>query len=258
MITIYAWFNYELPRKTYYNLIKQTGFDGVTLWWSNEFGDDEFRNNPSLARNAGLYVENIHASFQEINHLWIDNLDGNALTENLMRVVDDCAVQEIPTMVLHLSSGDPPAFNEVGLNRVKRIVEKAENRGVNLAFENLRSVGHLEYVLTHVNSPRAGFCYDSGHHHCMTPNDDLLSKYGSRLMALHLHDNDGRDDQHRLPFDGTIDWAVTMDKIAQTGFAGAVALEAGNMGYEGLPPEAFLRLAYQRAKRLEGKIDSLR
>jgi len=35
MITIYDWFGYELPIKERYRLIKEAGFDGVLLWWSN-------------------------------------------------------------------------------------------------------------------------------------------------------------------------------------------------------------------------------
>ena len=50
-------------------------------------------------------------------------------------------------------------------------------------------------LLSRVDSPRAGFYYDSGHHNCWAADDDLLSRYGSRLMILHLHDNNGVDDQ---------------------------------------------------------------
>jgi|LSQX01.1.fsa_nt_gb hypothetical protein len=53
MITTFAWFGYELPKKTSFDLIKQAGFDGVTLWWNDDFGDNDFRCNPELAREAG-------------------------------------------------------------------------------------------------------------------------------------------------------------------------------------------------------------
>jgi len=258
VVTSFAYFGYELPINERLHLIKQAGFDGAMLWWSDDFENTNYRGVPALARKIGLYVENIHTPFERINNLWLDNLEGSTLTDNFLRMVDECAQYDIPTMVVHLSSGDkPPAFNELGLNRIKSVVEKAEACDINIAFENLRRIEHLEYILDNVDSPHAGFCYDSGHQHCHTFHVDLLSKYGSRLMALHLHDNAGYisgandEDQHLLPYDGTIDWAIVMKKIAQSGYTGPVALESLNRGYNNLPPEEFLGLAFERAKRLE-------
>ena len=52
MITIYDWFGYELPIKERYRLIKEAGFDGVLLWWSDGFGRDaclgDYRNGHKL------------------------------------------------------------------------------------------------------------------------------------------------------------------------------------------------------------------
>jgi len=51
---------------------------------------------------------------------------------------------------------------------------------------------------------------------CYNHSEDLLSKYGDRLIMTHLNDNlgisrfDGKtfwtDDLHLLPFDGVADW----------------------------------------------------
>ena len=35
---IYDWFGYALPLRERYRLIRAAGFDGVMLWWSNDFG----------------------------------------------------------------------------------------------------------------------------------------------------------------------------------------------------------------------------
>ena len=252
MISTHLWFGYELPLRERVSLVKQAGFEGVMIWWSDEFGNHDFRDAPRYAHDAGLFIENIHTPFKGINNLWLDNLDGNALTERYLKMIDDCVDNDIPTMILHLYSSKSPPPCEIGLNRILQIVEKAEKNGINIAFENLTRTGHLDYVLNSVESDYAGLCFDSGHHYYKTPDDDLLEKHGSRLKALHLHDNDGIDDKHRLPFDGTIDWSETMRKIAQTGYAGAISLEVENMGYDGMPPEEFLQLALQRARRLEG------
>jgi len=251
MLAIFHWFGYELENEALYRAIKQIGFEGTSLGWDDRNYTD-YRSHPEMARKAGLFVENIHVPFSTANDLWLDNLDGNELAEYLLQCVTDCADFAIPTMVMHLSSGDyPPSFNTLGLDRLKRIVERAEQKNVNIALENLRKIEYLAYALENINSARLGFCYDSGHHHCRSPHDDLLPKYGSRLMALHLHDNDGSDDQHLLPFDGTIDWSIVMKQIAATRYKGAISLEVSNSGYEDLSAENFLHKAYEIAKRLE-------
>ncbi|MBL4934759.1 sugar phosphate isomerase/epimerase [Clostridium sp. YIM B02515] len=249
MITIYDWFGYELPIKERYRLIKEAGFDGVLLWWSEYLGRNDYRSGPQIVLEAGLVIENIHTPFQVQDNIWLDNLDGEASIDCYLQCVKDCAEFEIPTMVVHLPDDDKP-YNALGLNRIMKITEKAEQLGVNVAMENLRNFTNLSYVLEQVNSQRIGLCYDCCHHYHYYPNCDLLSMYGSRLMGLHLHDYNGNT-IHRLPFDGTIDWSVAMKKIAATDYSGPTSIEAMNWGYKDLSIEEFLRKAYAQAKKLE-------
>lgn len=255
MITIYDWFGYDLTIKERYQLIKEAGFDGVLLWWSDGFGRDIFgrngyRNGPLIAKEAGLFIENIHAPVQNQNNLWLDNLDGEALTACYLQCVEDCSEYEIPTMVVHLPD-DKYLYNELGLQRIQIIAEKAERLGVNIALENLRNFANLSYVLNRVDSQHIGFCYDCCHHINYNLDEDLLSMYGSRLMALHLHDNGGSHAQHQLPFDGAINWSVMMKNIAETNYSGATALEPMNWDYKDILAEEFLCQAFAKAKRLE-------
>ena len=252
MITIFDWFGYEVPYRERYQLIKEVGFDGVLLYWSNEFGNMDYKHNPELARYEGLFVENIHTSFDNINDLWLDNLNGNEITDYLLQCVDDCHKHEIATMIVHLTSGDnPPNANVLCINRIKKIVERAERQCVNVALENMRKPEYLGYVFDHINSGRLGFCFDSGHQNCYSKNTDLLSLYGDKLMALHLHDNDKNSDQHRMPFDGSINWNAVMKKLTDIHYNGPTALEIVNMGYEHVRnPGEFLAIAFERAKRL--------
>ncbi len=249
MITIYDWFGYEMSIQERYRSIKQAGFDGVLMWWSEGFGRNDYRSGPRIAREAGLFIENIHTPFQVKENLWLDNLNGESAADCYLQCVADCAEFEIPTMVVHLPDEDNTDSTLV-LDIINRIAEKAEQLGVNVALENLWNFTTLAYILEQVDSLRIGFCYDCAHHYRYCPGDDLLSMYGSRLMALHLHDNCG-DATHRLPFDGTIDWSVAMKKITETGYSGPTAIEAMNWGYEGLSADKFIFEAFKRAKRLE-------
>ena len=54
MITTFSWFGYDLPMSENFKKIKQSGFDGVMLWWDDSFGDIEYRGNQDLARKSGL------------------------------------------------------------------------------------------------------------------------------------------------------------------------------------------------------------
>jgi hypothetical protein len=101
---------------------------------------------------------------------------------------------------------------------------------VTIALENIFDHRCLTYVFDRVASPNLGFCYDAGHRNCKEPDIDLLSLFGDKLVALHLHDNDGTGDQHRVPFEGKIDWKEQMSRIAAKAIAAQPRWNA--------PPEA--------------------
>lgn len=104
-----------------------------------------------------------------------------------------------------------------------------------------------------IKSNRLGFCYDSGHENCYCKGADLLSLYGDKLMALHLHDNDCIEDQHRIPGEGTIDWNYVAQKIKSIGYSGAISLEITNEfsnQYSGTSAQEFLMIANERIRNL--------
>ena len=47
-----------------------------------------------------------------------------------------------------------------------------------------------------------------------------------RVYALHLHDNNGKTDQHLLPFEGSVNWGLFMQQLNKTAFSGSLMLEA--------------------------------
>lgn len=251
MTGIYDCFGYDVPFSERYKLIKNAGFDSVMLWWSDKFGRGAgYQEDVQYARDAGLFIENIHTPVHEQNYLSLDNSDGNSVFQCYLQCVKDCYKYNIPAMVIHLPSDSYP-INNLGMERIKTIISQAEKYNVNVAFENLSNIQNLALVLNTINSKNAGFCYDSCHHVNYAPNYDLLEKYGSRLMAMHLQDNGGKNNQHQLPFDGNIDWTMVMKKISLTGYKGATTLEPMNWDYENITIQEFLKSAYQKAKELD-------
>lgn len=250
-ISIYSWFGFNIPMEERYRMMKRVGFDTTFIWWGDEYADIDGpkEDHPEIARRNGLHIENVHLPFENANELWIDSLEADAVIKGYTLGIEKCADCNIPTAVLHLTSGNnPPAFSAIGLDRIKRLVELAERKAVNIALENLRKPEYLDFIFSNVQSERLGFCYDSGHENCFTKGTDMLAQYGSKLMALHLHDNDGTYDQHRIPGEGKIDWNLVSRKIKATGYGGAIALEVTNefSQYRGKEtPEEFLQRAYE-------------
>ena len=213
-----------------------------------------------MARSAGLQVTDGHAPFAHdydfVNALWLDNLDGETTYETYLRAVSDAADDGVRNLIVHLQERGAPPPNDLGLGRLRRLVGSAEERGVTIALENIHFHSYLTYVYEHISSPNLGFCYDAGHRNCQEPEIDLLSLFGDKLVALHLHDNDGTADQHHIPFEGNIDWKGQIAQIAATGYEGALTLECTAGGPGSTAPnnprsaEAWLRDAFAAAEKL--------
>jgi len=265
MIAIYQYFGFELPIKERFDLIKSAGFDAVGLWRDDWFGWTGHREFPDIARAAGLHVIDGHAPFARdydfVNAIWEDNLDGETTYETYLRSINECGEDGITNLMVHLNdnfggSVAPPP-NELGVLRLNKLVEAAEKQGVTIALENIDDQRYLSYVFERISSPNLGFCYDVAHWYCNERNADFLSLYGNKLAALHLHDNDGSDDQHRIPFEGGINWQEQMSRIAATDYSGPTTVECTNGPPGSAVPggiktaEEWLHKAYSAAKRLD-------
>lgn len=242
---------YDVPFKERYHLIREAGFDCVMLWWSDKFGRGEgYEKDADLAREAGLWIENMHAPVHEQNDLSLNNMQGEHVFSDYLQCVEACYRHKIPAVVIHLPDDQYP-INGAGSDRLDRIINRAGELEVQIAFENLRNIRNLASVLSRVTLPHVGYCYDSCHHINYAAGTDLLGLYGKRLKALHLQDNGGVRNQHRLPFDGDVEWDTVMKKLKETGYNGAITLEPMNWDYTQMGIREFLQLAHERAKKLE-------
>lgn len=72
-----------------------------------------------------------------------------------------------------------------------------------------------------------GFCLDIGHL-LMLGQDPCywIEKLGARLEALHVHDNDGVNDDHTLPYIGCGNWDRFIHGLRKTGYSGNLNFEA--------------------------------
>jgi sugar phosphate isomerase/epimerase len=210
----------------------------------------------------GLTLNSLHAPFGGINDLWMPGMGYRAVYKQILETIDAAAENGIPAIVLHVSSGwNAPEITDLGLSRYDALVEYAEDRGVQIAFENLRMLGNLACLTDRYKKvPHVMYCLDIGHQHCYTPTINWMDIFRDRLLLTHIHDNFGIQreyqedtDTHYLPFDGDVDYAQMMRDLDKYGYTGNLTLEIFNTTrpeYSEMTPEAFLKTAYERLVRI--------
>ena len=117
----------------------------------------------------------------------------------------------------------------------------ARQRGVRIAIENGK-LPAVSNVLARYEPEYVGLCYDSGHGNLGFMDLDSLETYQDRLLSIHLHDNDGQADYHRLMFTGTVDWERLAKIIAASSYSKCISMEVGRG--EDDDETAFLKQAY--------------
>ena len=240
-------------------LMKQNGFTATFV----------LADTPNLyqiidaCKNAGIFVESLHAPFFGVNALWEDNEKGEAYFDTQMRAVKDCANNGIHKLVVHLSTKfPPPLVTPIGMQRIGKLCDYAKQHGVTLAFENQRSLGNLASVLERF--PDAGFCWDVGHEYCFTDSAiDFMATFGRRIAAIHTHDNHAKHDgdEHLIPFDGVIDYERVAQKLAKANYQGALMLELATSesnAYINTPPEEYYARAGIAAKKIAELVEQYR
>jgi sugar phosphate isomerase/epimerase len=109
-------------------------------------------------------------------------------------------------------------FVEAAFGALEELVVFARQRGVEVLLENtpndLSTAERLQLFnsITHLN---LNYVFDTGHAHIGAGIAHEFEIMKPRIRSLHIHDNDGKEDQHLFPGSegGTIDWTATMDLL---------------------------------------------
>ncbi len=240
-------------------LIRDAGFDCYFLMW---MAPERIAEAKRRGDELGLSCEFIHGPFFDINTMWEEGDACLPLYNEILSCIETASQNAIPAVILHLTSGwEPPCVSDVGFSRYDAIVGYAAERGVKVAFENMRVLAHVAIMKERYrDTENVGFCFDCGHEHCFTKTIEWMHVFEDRVIATHIHDNFSRGernldkvDLHLLPFDGTYDYARMMRQLDEYGVEVPLMLETFNSSspqYAEWTNEEFLAVAYERIKRI--------
>jgi sugar phosphate isomerase/epimerase len=160
-------------------------------------------------------------------------------------------------LILHLGTPENRAGAQdnqraAALRSVGEICEAAAAVDVRVAVEvipnRLSDATALARLIDQeVEADNIGVCFDFGHAHLRGDVADAIETVAEHLIATHVHDNHGGEDEHLVPGRGTIDWPSALITMQKIGYAGTWLLELANTG----SPAAVLQEARRARERFE-------
>ncbi len=97
-----------------------------------------------------------------------------------------------------------------------------------------------------------GICLDTGHALLLGDVTDAVETASGHLVTTHLHDNDGKTDDHLLPFDGAIDWPAVLMAFRKVGYDGVWMFELAALD----SPRRVLEQAQHVRRRMEALLSA--
>lgn len=269
------------------DMIIDAGFDALDL----SFPDDNYKEMPmdksfytelrKYVEDKGVYFSQAHAPAPSS---YRDEAQSEEMFKDIVSTIERASYAGAKNIVVHpcqhlyyVDKGVPEYLFEYNMKFFKRLIPYAEEYGITIAIENMWQwfkreypdiIGHstcsrpaemIRYV-DELNHPLMKCCLDLGHAAVVReqPDEFIRALGNKRLACLHVHDVDGADDSHTLPYFGILRWEQVMQALAEIDYKGDFTYEACGFFRE-KPVElypGYLKLMEQTGRHLIGIYES--
>lgn len=145
------------------------------------------------------------------------------------------------------------------LDFFSRLLPIAKKYGITICLENmpftnfsLSTPSEILSLVKEINDDNFKICFDTGHAAIFSGSaiGDDVRHLGNYIKALHVHDNDGKQDFHQIPYFGIIDFFDFKKALCEIEFDGVFSLETA--APTSLPKDLFYdmsKLIFETIKR---------
>jgi sugar phosphate isomerase/epimerase len=235
--------------------VARAGFTGVEVFATRSHVDYHDRGRVHEVRrwldDLGLQAVSVHGPICEsfAGGVWgraysIASTDAGRREEGIAEgraALEAARVLGAPLLVLHLGvpvgQPIPPGDNDIRAARrsLEALVASARDSGVKLAVElmpnALSTAGALADLFDgDLDLGETGTCLDLGHAHLAGAIDAAIDRLSGTILTTHVHDNNGREDAHLVPYQGTIDWPASLASLWKVGYRGRLVFEVADRG----------------------------
>jgi len=203
------------------------------------------------AQGLGLEIPQSHGRLRiymndpEQDDICIENARRDLLAASVLGS-PICVMHGVTTSVMG-PDADPQLMHDLCYQQYSKILPWAKKYNVKIATETFGFCSALSCIEFYAmsknfkdiydritaegdNADYFKICMDTGHSNTSGRFGDLsvgdqIRLFGKNIVCLHLHDNDGKEDQHMLPMTGTIDWQDVFNALDEVGYEGTYNLE---------------------------------
>jgi sugar phosphate isomerase/epimerase len=202
-----------------------------------DFDDAGVQANSQRLTAAGIRINVCHGPFSHDDDISVLDPDARAAAlDKQVTALRRVALTGAHCMVVHPSGPVDAADAAVRYDHMRAGVEvmlkTAEETGVKLALENMlpnhlcSHTDDIRTLLDEFDSPLLRVCFDVGHANIGPENlIEAISSLQDRIIAFHLHDNDGTRDIHVQPPYGSMDWPALTSKLLSMNFERPFSIE---------------------------------
>lgn len=255
---ISLYFGYATDKEERFKLISGAGFDCIMTNFDERFDGQNGTMEEQLRfmKKYNLKPASLHSRYsaRELPEFWKKGEIGDKLEANLMEDIRNASKYGFCAVVVHMFG----KYSKVGEERIKRLLSYCEKMKVPFAIENIDDPALFKTIFEKIDHPYLKICYDSGHNNYVDKETDYLTLYRDKIVCLHLHDNNGIDDEHTLNRFGTINWDEIARKLALLPNKVSIDYEMLMYNNHNVPMQECLNETYKQAVELEKKILSYR
>jgi sugar phosphate isomerase/epimerase len=243
----------------YLRRIAKAGFKNIQWihYWKHDFiyTQPEIQHIANIMKKLHLSIYDIHGSAGTEKN-WFSTVEYRRLAgvEIVKNRIEMCKALGGSVVVMHI-----PILNSENLvqwQQLKKSLSELEkfciHIGVKIAVENepFDEFNGIKELFSEYGPEFIGLCYDSGHGNIGGHGLKNLDSVKERLISLHLHDNDGLEDQHKPIFTGTVDWIELSRIIAKSPYRKFLTFEISIKFSDTKNEDIFLRSAYRDGVKL--------
>lgn len=208
------------------------------------------------AEAAGVTVNQMHMPYPVYVPAGEKKLNDYLRNEVAPKSMAVCAFFKCPYIVVHgfklarFLGSEEREWQETE-KFIDLIAPMAKEMGITICIENLydgigghllegpccdvvKAAERIDRINDKYGAEVLGFCFDTGHANLVGISmETFITGLAGRLKVLHIHDNDGRDDLHQIPFTfaktrenkSSTDWEGFVRGLKQIDFQGTLSFE---------------------------------